>query len=99
MATWSLTEAPEPSDTTLSLLVSETACASGQSPEGRIEEPEVDYQREAVVITVRVRAAGMSGHCEGHPGAPYVLELAEPLGTRALLDGGREPAVAVSPPP
>lgn len=73
------------------ILVREIGCADGDSAEGRIEEPEVEYTSDAVIVTIRVRAKGGDVTCPGNPLTPYVLELEEPMGERELLDGGPGP--------
>jgi hypothetical protein len=97
LARWHLAEDPGPSDKTLSLLVHEIECASGQSAEGRIATPDVEYRQDAVVITMRVERRSDSEQCPGNPDTPYTLELQEPVGTRALLDGGMTPPASPEP--
>ncbi|WP_432497829.1 hypothetical protein [Kineococcus auxinigenes] len=97
-ATWRLAQEPDPQDVSVSVLVSERACSSGRTAEGRIQEPEVEYRREEVVITVRVDALDGANSCPGAPETPFTVELSEPIGTRALVDGGQAPAATVSPP-
>jgi hypothetical protein len=91
VATWRPAGAVDPDSSRLPLLVNENACASGASAAGRIEEPDVDYRADAVVITFRVEQRGGSQDCQGNPDTPYVLDLQEPVGDRQLLDGGRRP--------
>ena len=69
----------------------EIECASGQSAQGRVVPPEVDYGDDAVIITVRVRQVDGGADCQGDPDTPYALDLEEPLRGRPLLDGGRTP--------
>lgn len=97
LARWHLAEDPSPSDQTLSLLVHEIECASGQPAEGRIAEPEVDYQEDAVLVTMRVERRSDSETCPGNPDTPYTLELKEPIGKRTLLDGGQTPPSTPEP--
>lgn len=78
--------APETQE--VEIVVHEIGCADGDSAEGRIEEPEVEYTSDAVIVTVRVRAKGGDVTCPGNPLTPHVLELEEPIGERELLDGG-----------
>lgn len=77
-----------PGTQVVEIVVHEVGCADGDSAEGRIEEPEVAYTSDAVIVTVRVRAKGGDVTCPGNPLTPHVLELEEPLGERDLLDGG-----------
>jgi hypothetical protein len=80
-------------DTTeVGVLVSELACVGGRDATGRILPPHVFSGAEAVtvVITVRHLPPGAYTCIEGPP-TPFVLELPEPLGDRALLDGSSIP--------
>jgi predicted small lipoprotein YifL len=90
-----LAHEPRPEDRELHLLVQELECASGHSAEGRIAPPEVEYQEDKVVVTMRVERRSNDEDCNGGPATPYALELEEPLGERALLDGSRNPATPV----
>ena len=94
LARWQLASEPRSEDRTLSLLVQELECASGQSADGRIVPPEVEYQDDAVIVTMRVERRSDDEDCNGGPDTPYKLELKEPLGDRTLLDGSRDPATA-----
>lgn len=80
-----------PTDTELPVLVNENDCASGQTAEGRIHEPDVDYRADAVVVTIRARQGSSSEQCPSNPVTPHLLRLTEPVGSRALLDGGQSP--------
>lgn len=97
LARWHLAADPRPEDQTLPLLVNEIECASGQSADGRIATPEVEYRQDAVVITMRVERRSDSEDCPSNPDTPYNLELREPVGTRALLDGGQTPPASPEP--
>jgi hypothetical protein len=90
-ASWRIDGSVDPAATEVPLMVNENACASGRTAEGRIEEPDVDYRRDAVVVTIRVRERSGDQDCPGNPDTPYVLRLDEPVGNRALLDGGQRP--------
>jgi len=88
-ATWALPGArPEPEATSFPILVTERGCASGQSSEGRLADPIVEYRDDAVLITTRVEPpVGDSFTCQGNPATEVTVELDEPLGDRQLLDG------------
>ena len=78
------------SDTqTIEILVHERACASGASADGRIQEPAVEYQQSAVIVTIKVKPKIGGQDCPDNPLTPFTLELEEPLGDRPLLLGGR----------
>ena len=92
-ATWALPEGFTigPETTEFLALVTEQACASGQSSEGRIVEQQIDYLGDSVVVTFRVRPLPGDQECPGNPATMVEVELDEPLGHRTLLDGGRQP--------
>ena len=93
VASWRVDGPVAPGATEVPLLVTEQACASGQSAEGRITRPDVDVSEDAVTVTIRVRQRSDSEDCPSNPETPYLLRLDEPLGGRTLLDGGtRRPA-------
>lgn len=82
---------PTPGSSAFPIEVMEQECASGRPAEGRIAEPIVEYDEDAITITVPVRRVGGFATCPGNPWTPYALELAEPVGERSLLDGGPWP--------
>ncbi len=77
--------------TTIKAILNERACASGQSPEGRVQEPVIEYTAEAVTVTISVAGRGGVQDCPSNPEFPITITLTEPLGDRALLDGGSIP--------
>jgi hypothetical protein len=99
-ATWWLDPAPGPPGqeaTELSAIIVEQSCASGQPPVGRVLAPAIVYGEDAITITIAVRVIG--GDCPGNPEFPVTIQLAEPLGDRALLDGTVFPPRDASRPP
>ena len=90
---WVATEAiPLAPDTTvIKGILMETACASGQSPDGRVNEPVIVYGADAVTVTFTVTPRPGAQDCPGNPEFPVEVTLSEPLGERALLDGGTTP--------
>jgi hypothetical protein len=94
-ATWWLDPASLPIDpqaTRLKGFVLELACASGQSPEGRILAPDVDYGAEALTITFSIAPLPTGQDCQGNSPFGVVFELAEPVGERPIFDGSTTPA-------
>jgi hypothetical protein len=81
------------------VLVQERACASGRAPIGRIAPPLVSYGSNAVVAVFGVIPLPGGQDCPGAPPAPFTLRLDEPLGSRALLDGGVVPPRDATKPP
>jgi hypothetical protein len=82
---------PTPDTTTLVVSVTELACASGQSAEGRVTEPAIAYDAASVTIYFAVETLPGNHTCQGNPPLAVEVSLAEPLGERALLDGSSYP--------
>jgi hypothetical protein len=92
--------APKPVSTSIRALVVEESCAGGKSPEGRVELPRIEPTAAAIAITFEVRRQPGGQDCQGNPPFPVTIKLPEPLGGRALLDGGADPPRdATKPPP
>jgi hypothetical protein len=94
---------PGPEDQDFVALVTETACAGGQSSEGRILSPTIIYGQREVLVVFAVRPQpGLSFTCQGNPATRVVVSLREPLGERLLLDGAvlppHDPAEPWPPP-
>jgi len=100
VATWELDPAFElgPERRTLHLLVLEGACASGQSPEGRILEPVVEYRPDHIAVEIRIRTLA-EAVCPGNAPYPFTVELSEPVGNRRLSGGGSPIVPPVTPTP
>jgi hypothetical protein len=94
-ATWELASTEFLSEATRSfeVVVHENACAGGLSPEGRILPPEIDYGEEVIQIRFMVQPRPGINTCPGAPGAPFRVELTQPIGTRMLVDAGADPPV------
>jgi len=90
---WLDPSAPPPTAASVVIrgLVQETACASGRSPEGRIQGPLIELTETAVTVTFGVRHLRGAQDCQGNPAFPVTFELPDPLGKRPLLDGGENP--------
>ncbi len=84
---------PEPDATTqvFDALVTEMSCNSGQPADGRIVGPQVIATADTVLVVFAVRPRPGGHDCQGNPAARVTVDLGEPLGNRALLDGGRLP--------
>lgn len=79
--------------TSIEVLVNERGCAGDQPAEGRIPTPRVVADEDRVVVTVSVIPLPGPQDCGDTPDTPFTIELDEPLGDRALLDGSSDPAV------
>jgi hypothetical protein len=88
---WELAHGEHPTRdaTTIHVVVYEKACASGQSPEGRILEPFLAYDDRNVSIAFAIWSLAGAQTCVDGPGVPYTVELSQPLGRRHLEDGAR----------
>jgi hypothetical protein len=91
--------APGPEATTIPALIQEVACASGQSPEGRVLEPAVFPSEAAVLVQVWVRKAPGPQDCQGNPEFVLEITLPQPVGDRQLLDGSEVPPRDATGPP
>ena len=95
-ASWLPAGEVDDSETELEVLVTETACASGESSEGRVVEPRILVDDDAITITFGVTPLDGAQDCQGNPASSYVVTLPEPLGDRDLRDGGVYPPVTVA---
>jgi hypothetical protein len=101
-ATWWLNPrapAPTADSTSISGFVREEGCASGRSPEDRIEGPLIDLTETTVTVTFGVRRVPGGQDCQANPLFPVTFELPEPLAERTLLDGNTVPPRDASRPP
>jgi hypothetical protein len=81
-----------PGATTLELLVTETACNSGEDARGRVRVLDIIPAAETVTVLLGVVPRPGGHECPSNPETPFTLELPEPLGDRVLLDGSSVPA-------
>lgn len=81
-----LADTPSPGDTSVDVLVSERACASGQSAQGRVQLVELNETTEQVQLRIGVRPPDGDQTCQGSPPTPFTVELSEPLGDREIID-------------
>ncbi len=100
-ADWRLDPAfppPAAGDRSLHVLIHEQACANGQPPVGRVLPPLVTPSETAMTIAILVTNVPGGADCPGNPDFAMTVELPEPLGGRALLDGGVYPPRDVTKP-
>jgi hypothetical protein len=72
--------------TKFTAMVSELACASGQT--GKVLPPEVRTHQSEVVVTFRVVPNNPGANtCPSNNSVPYEVDLDQPLGNRSLVDG------------
>lgn len=89
-ATWALdpaAPAPGPTAVEIGALVTEVACTGGQPMGPRLLPPTIVYGDSIVGIAFAARPLPPGGYdCPGNPSTRVVVQLGEPLGTRALRD-------------
>lgn len=78
---------PDASDTEFVALVTERACASGQSSEGRVSPPVILYEADRILVIFGVRPLPGAQRCPGNPSTRVVVHLDQPIGARRLFDG------------
>lgn len=92
LATWRIDGgAPGPEARTINALVTELACASGQSSEGRVVAPEITYGPDFILVGFAVRGLDGAQTCQGNPSVAYTIALSEPVGDRRVYDAGQLP--------
>jgi hypothetical protein len=83
--------APTATSTTIHAFVLEQSCASGESPEGRVEPPAIDLTDTTVTVTYAIRHKVGGQDCQANAPFALTVKLPEPLGKRTLLDGNEMP--------
>jgi len=78
--------APDPSATSVEVLVAEQGCTSGEGAAGNTADPVVEETATEVRIAVSTFIRKGSQNCPSHPLAPVVVQLGQPLGDRTLVD-------------
>lgn len=86
-ATWIVDVArpPSPTSSSFTALVSRLGCNGGVT--GTVLRPGVVITETEVVVTFTVEADPDGGFCPSNEQVPYVVDLGQPLGARALVDG------------
>jgi len=82
---------PGPETRIFDVLVTEMSCASGRPADGRIVGPAIVASDDLVLVMFAVRPLPGGQNCPSNPSTRVTIDLGEPLGDRALLDGGRLP--------
>ena len=76
----------DPGASSVEVLVAEQGCASGAGAEGNTAEPVVEVTGTEVRIAVATFVRRGPQACPGHPLAPLVVDIGQPIGERALVD-------------
>jgi hypothetical protein len=86
-AAWRLAHPVSADATIVDLLITEGACASGKTPEGRVLDPLVTYSATAISIAIEVTPLAGPETCQSNPDYPLTVRLTEPVGNRDLVGG------------
>lgn len=79
---------PNPSRTTLDVLVRERECVSGQEVNDRLRDPQVVMTGDVVRIAFAAEPPpGDAFDCQGNPETAVTVELPESLGERQIIEG------------
>lgn len=95
---WKLAAKTTKTARTIKALVTERACASGESAKGRLAKPRISYEADQIVITIGVTPLDGSQDCQANPATPLTITLTEAIGDRQLFDGGPYPAFKITQP-
>ena len=85
--TWELlnTGGITPESRTLQLGVTRLDCSGGLT--GKVLDPEVRFEKDRILIRTDVEPLPEGAYtCEGNDSVPVTVDLAEPVGERALVD-------------
>jgi hypothetical protein len=95
-ASWRLDPAfpVDRTSTSVHVLATETACANGKPPVGRVKPATVLENDAAVTIVLTVANVPGGADCPGNPEFPQEVTLGRPLGDRELFDGSSFPPAA-----
>ena len=89
---------PDPASTTLHLLVTEWACASGRQMGEALQGPQVvETDRAVIVAFAAIPPNQASVTCQGNPSTPVTIDLSRPLGDRMIYDGVFVPPKVLDP--
>jgi hypothetical protein len=80
--------APGPAATSFTAMVTEQDCSSGREITSLLLPPVIEYLEVQVTVSLYLEPLPAGAHeCQGTLPTPFVIELAEPLGDRQLIDG------------
>lgn len=91
-------EPADPASVEVPLLVTETACNTGDDATGRVEVASLIETDAVVEVVIAVRPRGGDQACPSNPPTPFTLTLDQPLGDRVLLDASVVPPRPIAMP-
>ncbi len=84
-----------PESTSIDVLVTRLGCNDGVT--GDVNAPDISVREDEIVVTFTVSPGPpMAANCQGNDEVAATIELPEPLGDRALVDGACSTAEAAS---
>ena len=87
---------PQPDDISVDLLVKEIDCANGRQMGDALQGPQVVETDDEVLVAFAVIPVAGGANCQGNPSTRITIELSQPLGDRALLNGAYVPPQAIT---
>jgi hypothetical protein len=101
LARWTLDpdNPPDPTESVLHVLATETACAGGAIPEGREIRSALMTSGDEVVAFVLIEPSQFPMNCPGNPSFPFTIDLERPLGELRLYEGFLVPPLERYPEP
>lgn len=72
--------------------MTESGCASGKPADGRASVPDIGYSPTQITMRARIERPGGTQTCQSNPPTYLKVDLSQPIGSRALVDGGSVPA-------
>lgn len=70
----------------------EIACAGGRPADGRTSVPVIEYAPTQITLYARIAPSTGTQTCQSNPPTYVKVDLSQPIGSRALVDGGSVPA-------
>lgn len=91
---------PDPESSTIHLLATEVACASGREMGDALLDPQLVETDAAVLFAfAAIPLHQREVNCQGNPSTPVTVELSRPLGNRTIHDGSYVPPKPLDPAP
>lgn len=81
----------DPAATSIWVSMDELACNSGRNADGRASMPIVRYEPHQIVMLGKIKPNRGTHTCPSNPPTFVEVRLTEPIGDRALVDGGSVP--------
>jgi hypothetical protein len=77
---------PDPSDSSIHLLITEQTCNSGRDASGRVEVVDVRQRDTSIGVVIGITSHTGGADCPSNPPTPLILTLDAPLGERIIVN-------------